>query len=57
MSKTKKTSKLRFNRVFRGSNWYYDQQNAWVAFFGYCRLAEGRYGLGFRLIEVLDEQD
>ena len=57
MSKTKKTPKLRTNRVNRGGSWRFVPRDARVAnrssFSPGCRGGD----LGVRLVEVLDEQD
>ena len=56
MSKTEKTPKKRSFRVNRGGCWAYGTRNAQIA---YRRVDDPAGGavLGFRLLEVLDEQD
>ena len=58
MSKTpKKTPKKRSDRVRRGGSWYYGPLYAQVAYRNYDAPDGRYYNLGFRLVEVLDEQD
>jgi formylglycine-generating enzyme required for sulfatase activity len=43
------------NRVIRGCSWYDPAQYARVAFRFYAPPADRRNGLGFRLVEVINE--
>ena len=63
MSKTEKAPKKEFHRFVRGGSWDYDPQNARADDLG-AQLRRGSLSLGlrsiilgFRLVEVLDEQD
>jgi formylglycine-generating enzyme required for sulfatase activity len=56
MSKTKKTPKRRISHLFRGGGWTDSgSQSARAAFRSFAAHADAV--LGFRLVEVLDEQD
>jgi formylglycine-generating enzyme required for sulfatase activity len=57
MSKTEKTPKWRSDRVFRGGSSFRNPHLTHVASRFSAGVSCARYGLGFRLLEVLDEQD